>query len=271
MIPAVSQVCSLASRFEDDVEQFGAAGCQAIELWLTKLEDFVRRESVERAGELLRTHGLRTVAASFQGGVLSSQGAPRAAAWELFESRLELCRQIGVERLVVACDVQEPLAEVLLQRVMASLKQAAEAAAAFDVQIALEFQANASLGNNLQTALLLVQEVGHANLGLCLDAFHFLNGPSKFFDLGALTAERLFHVQLSDALAAPREMAKDAHRILPGDGESPLEPIVQRLRELNYQGPVSVEVMNPMIWESPPRQTCEMALAALRRLLEQPS
>ena len=85
-------------------------------------------------------------------------------------------------------------------------------------------------GNNLQTAAALVAEVGSPHLGLCLDAFHWHVGPSKTEDLGYLTADNLFHVQLCDLADTPRELARDSDRILPGEGDIPLAPLIARLR-----------------------------------------
>jgi len=106
---------------------------------------------------------------------------------------------------------------------------------------------------------------------LCLDAFHYYTGPSQPEDLGCLTADNLFHVQLCDLADRPRELASDADRILPGEGDIPLEPILQRLRAIEYPGAVSVELMNPQFWQVPPRQFGEIALTALRRVLGQAS
>ena len=102
-------------------------------------------------------------------------------------------------------------------------------AAEAGVRIALEFQGRASLANNLQTAAALVAETGHPALGICFDVFHYYVGPSKFEDLGYLTTENLFHVQFSDLAQLPRELATDADRILPGDGDFLLDPIVEHL------------------------------------------
>ena len=78
-------------------------------------------------------------------------------------------------------------------------------------------------------------------------------------------------------LAAPagvaRELASDADRILPGDGDlGPwIEPLVARLRQIDYAGHVSIELMNPQIWQIPPRQFGEVAMTALRKILGQAS
>jgi sugar phosphate isomerase/epimerase len=133
--------------------------------------------------------------------------------------------------------------------------------------LALEFQAKSTYPNNLQSAVAVVEEIGDSHLGLCLDAFHFFNGPSKETDLAYLTTENLFHVQLCDLVGVSREFANDADRVLPGDGDFPLAQIVNRLRAIGYAGCVSVELLDPAIWRIGPRQVCEVAMTALRKLL----
>ena len=106
-------------------------------------------------------------------------------------------------------------------------------------------------------------------MGICLDAFHYSVGPSKPEDLALLTTANLFHVQLCDLVGTPRELATDADRILPGDGDLPLEPLIAHLRAISYEGHVSVELMNPQIWQVAPRSFGEIAMTALRKILGQ--
>ncbi|MBS0209449.1 MAG: sugar phosphate isomerase/epimerase [Planctomycetes bacterium] len=267
MIPTLSQVCSLPSALEDDIADYAAGKCRSIELWLGKVEGWLQQRSVGDLRRLLAEQEMSAPVASYQGGLLISQGDARREHWAHFERRLELCRTLGVGTLVVAGDIVGPLAQQDIDRAQASLAEAARLAGAAGVRLALEFQSGASFGNNLQTAAALVGECDSPHLGLCLDVFHFANGPSKTEDLGYLTPANLFHVQLCDLAGVPRELANDADRILPGDGDLPLEPIVAYLREISYAGPVSVELMNPEIWSVPPRQFGEIAMTALRKVL----
>ncbi|HEX4131937.1 MAG TPA: sugar phosphate isomerase/epimerase family protein [Pirellulales bacterium] len=267
MIPALSQVCSLNSPFEADVADYAAGACTAIELWLGKLETFLETHAADDVRRLLDEHRVVAPVASYQGGLLVSQGEARREHWAHFGRRLELCRSLGIATLVVAGDLAGPLAQQDLDRAQMSLVQAARQAGEHGVRIALEFQASAAFGNNLQTAAALVADCGSSSLGLCLDAFHFYTGPSKTEDLAYLSAANLFHVQLCDLSGVTREAATDADRILPGDGDIPLEPIVERLRQIDYRGAVSVELMNPQLWVVPPRQFGEIAMTALRSVL----
>lgn len=264
---ALSQVCTLDSAFAQDVEDYAAGQCRAIEIWMTKLESFVAANSLDAVRRLLDEHQMTVPAAAFQGGLLTSQGEARREAWDLFARRLELCAQLHIEVMVVACDAAPLAGPQDLERVRLSLQQAAQAAQERGVRLALEPQARASVGNNLQTAAALVDEVGNPYLGLCLDAFHYYVGPSKPEDLGLLTPANLFHVQLCDLADVPREFATDSDRILPGDGDIPLSPILARLNQIDYDRGVSIELMNPNIWRIPARQFGEIGITALRKLL----
>jgi 4-hydroxyphenylpyruvate dioxygenase len=198
---------------------------------------------------------------------LASQGEARRAAWELFEHRLALSEALQIETVVVACDVAGPLQQADVERVRQSLVQVAQAAGRHGVRAALEFQGRAAFGNNLQTAVALTDEVGSPHLGICLDVFQFYIGPSKSDDLSLLRHDNLFHVQLADLADIPREFASDSDRILPGDGDFSLSPLIDRLRAIDFAGCVSIELMNPQIWQVPARQFGEVAMTALRKLL----
>ncbi len=271
MLPTLSQVCTLNSSFAEDVEEFAAGQCPAIDVWLTKLEDFLKGgRTVAEARKLLDENQVTAPVASYQGG-LFAQGEGCEESWKLFARRLQLCSELGTQTIVLACDILPPIRQQDVDGANETLLRAAKLGAEHGVRVALEFRADAALGNNLQTAAALVNEVAHPSLGLCLDVFHFYVGPSKTDDLGYLSADNLFHVQLSDIADVPREFARDADRILPGDGDIPFAPIIDRLREINYTGPVSIELMNPQIWQVPARQFGEIGMTALRKLLGQAS
>lgn len=271
MFPALAQVCSLPAPFPQDVADYAAGQCLAIELWLTKVEDYLRSFLPAEAKRALDDAGMAIAAASYQGGLLDSQGAARKEAWELFARRLDLCALIAAPTIVVACDVSAPLDQEKLDRVGISLAQVGQECEKRGVRGALEFQSRSALGNNLQTAAALVERAASPWLGLCLDAFHFYTGPSKLEDLAYVTRENLFHVQLCDLADLPRELASDGDRILPGDGDLPLSPIVARLKEIGYERYVSLELFNPRLWQVAPRQFGEIGITALRKVLGQAS
>ena len=60
----------------------------------------------------------------------------------------------------------------------------------------------------------------------------------------------------------------DADRVLPGDGDFRLGPVIESLKTIGYAGYVSLEVMNPVLWQMKLTQVAELGLMALRRVVE---
>src|SRR5262245_8456494 len=128
MIPTLSQVCCLSSAFDADIEDFAAGQCRSIEIWLTKLEDYLQRHTTSEVRQWLDRFEMAAPVASYQGGLLASQGERRREAWQLLSQRLDRCRELGIGTLVVACDVPPPLSQETIGRVQLSLTQLAQEA-----------------------------------------------------------------------------------------------------------------------------------------------
>jgi 4-hydroxyphenylpyruvate dioxygenase len=261
----ISEATTLSSSFAEDVNGYADGGCHALEVWLTKLETHLEKHSLADTRKLLEDREMTLAAASYQGGLLLSQGEQRQAHYDHFKRRLDLCQNLGIPTLLVAADFVDKVYQVALERAIVSLTQAAQWAAAFDVRLALEFRGSGSFCTSLDTALALVAACGQPNVGVNFDVFHYYTGPSKFDDLALLSRDNLAFVQLSDLIGVPRELATDADRILPGEGDFQLGPILSHLRALGYDGWVSLELLNPTLWQVKPSQVAELGLAALQR------
>jgi sugar phosphate isomerase/epimerase len=267
MKPCISQASTMMNPFEADLAAYAGGGWTAVELWLTKLEAFLAVHSLAEARAMLQASGIRPVAAASCGGLLLSSGEERDVHWHRFRRRLSLLGELGVPTLIVAADKGPPAAAVDYARAAASLGEAAMVAATFGVRIALEFQKTSQWCACLETALAVVAEARSQNAGVCLDVFHFQTGPSKFEDLKGLTPENLAWVQVCDVSGSPREVAADSDRILPGDGDFPLGPIVEHLGRIGYNGFVSLELLSPHLWQVAARRVADLGYQAVRRTL----
>lgn len=268
MKPCISEATTLSSSFAEDVAAYADAGCPAMEVWLTKLEQHLEKHSADETRRLLADRDVALAAASYQGGLLLSQGEQRRAHFDHFRRRLDLCQHFAIPTLLLTADFAGTVDGTALERAVVSLRQAAQWAAGSGVRLALEFRGRAPFCASLDTALALVAHCGEANVGVNLDVFHYYTGPSKFEDLALLTPANLAFVQLCDLAGVPRELATDADRVLPGEGDFRLGPIVEQLRRIGYDGWVSLEVLNPTLWQVPAAQLADLGLTALRRVLE---
>lgn len=267
MKACISQATILNSPFEADPEVFARAGWPAAEIWLTKLETYLEGSTPKAAGDLFREVGVELAAAAAQGGLLLSQGAEQTTHWDHFRRRLDLVAELEIPTLILAADHASRAEDSDFGRAAAALAGAAEFAQPLGIRLALEFHKKSGICACLETALALIARAGAVNLGVCLDVFHYYTGPSKFEDLAYLTPENLAWVQLSDVSGVPRETAGDSDRILPGDGDFQLAPILQRLERLGYEGGVSLEVLNPRLWQVAADRVADLGRRALDRAL----
>ena len=269
MKPCISQATILNNPFEADLPVMSRSGWTAVEIWLTKLESFLGGHSVAEARAMFDSEGIKPMAAASQGGLLLSQGAERTLHWDHFRQRLGLLGELGVPTLVVTPDFVPQVRGDDYRRAAAALGEAAELAAAAGVRIALEFQRSSSFCACLETAVAMIEQSGTSNAGVCLDVFHYYTGPSKLEDLAHLSVQNLAWVQLCDLSGTPRELAGDSDRILPGDGDFQLGPIVEHLGRIGYDGHVSLEVLNPHLWQVAPDRLAHAGRQALVRVLGQ--
>jgi sugar phosphate isomerase/epimerase len=271
MKPCVSQACTLSTSFADDLTAYSEAGALAVEVWLTKLETHLQSHPAADTRKVIEDRGITLAGAAYQGGLLLSQGEQRRAHFEHFKRRLDLSQFFHISTLLVVADFVEKIDESALHRAVVSLAEAARWAQAFGVRLALEFRGRSTFCSSLDTALALVRACGEPNVGVCLDVFHYYTGPSKFEDLALLGRDNLAFVQVCDLAGVARELAADSDRILPGEGDFRLGPIVEHLRTIGYDGWVSLEMLNPTLWQVKPSQVAELGHQAVRRLLESPA
>jgi 2-keto-myo-inositol isomerase len=60
---------------------------------------------------------------------------------------------------------------------------------------------------------------------------------------------------------------EDAHRLLPGEGVIPLDDILTRLRQIEFDGLCSIELFRPEYWERDPVELATAARAATMEIV----
>jgi sugar phosphate isomerase/epimerase len=152
-----------------------------------------------------------------------------------------------------------------LRELVDALGPLCDRAAAQGRRIVVEFLPGTGIPD-LATATALVGAVGAANLGVCLDSWHLARsgGTVDAVDPAAVGA-----VQLSD-----RTRAQDLQpyvpmrgRLLPGDGELPLEDLVARALGPRPDLPAGIEVISDDMRALPAAEAAMTAGASLQALL----
>ena len=124
------------------------------------------------------------------------------------------------------------------------------------IEPAHRFETNLIL--TIEDALRMITELDVDDFGVLLDAGHcHLNGED-FRTIIPACAEHLFHIHVDD-----NQGDMDAH-LIPGDGTIDFNALSRNLKQVGYQGFVSVELGPKYIME--PRAACERSLQELTRL-----
>lgn len=97
------------------------------------------------------------------------------------------------------------------------------------------------------------------------DTFHLYRGGSGFDGLKHIRGEFIANFHWNDVgPETPREELKDEHRIFPGDGILPLAKVLRYLREINYTGPLSLELFNRQHYEMDPKVVARQGLQKMK-------
>ena len=122
--------------------------------------------------------------------------------------------------------------------------------------------------SKLGEAAFVAIESGAPNAGVLADVYHLYKGGSPLAGLKMLNAAALpiFHVNDYPDIA-PATIG-DADRVWPGDGVAPLGETFGILREIGFDGYVSLELFNPNYWQGDALQTAKTGRAKLRAVLE---
>lgn len=181
-----------------------------------------------------------------------------------FAAALELGREIGGQCVVT--HIHDPD----FSRAVATLISFCELARQFELRVGLEFMGLSPPCASIGRAKGFLLAAGQANLGIAVDALHFVRTGSRPAELAELAASQIAYAQLCDGkhLQPRRDYLDEAlDRELPGEGCFPLREIIEAL-----PGSVRMDVEVPS--ETRKRQgvsaleRASSAMMASRRVIE---
>jgi sugar phosphate isomerase/epimerase len=120
--------------------------------------------------------------------------------------------------------------------------------------------------NSFSETIVLVRA---ADIRIVLDTFHFLASGMDPKEIVEIPKELIGVVHISDSLIQGRSMKEltDDDRVLPGEGQLPLEEAMDALRQTGYRGGMSVEVFHPKYAKRDPYEVSREAFQRTQELL----
>ncbi len=105
---------------------------------------------------------------------------------------------------------------------------------------------------------------------LIMDTFHLYRGGSGYNGIKHINGNFIADFHFNDVSdSTPRDQLGDKDRIYPGDGILPLVQLLKDLKEINYRGPLSLELFNREHWKQNPLDVTKTGLNKIMKLIEQ--
>ncbi len=262
---ALNGATTMHADLSTDINAASDAGYDLIEIWASKLREFLKSNTIEDLGGLLAAGNLGPYSInSIEHITFRSDKDYEAIKQECVELS-RIAAKIGCPYIVVVpgklpenVGYDEILAESV--RVLNELGDIAET---YGVSLAFEFlgQSDCSV-QTLDFCAEIVEKVNRENIGLVIDTFHFYAGNSSFEAIEKLDPDKLFIFHINDAENLPKEQLTDAHRLYPGEGILPIREIKEKFDQIGYDRMVSIEIFRPEYWSQDPFEVARKAKAA---------
>ena len=248
------------------IELAAQAGYDGIELWVNDVYDFIGRcgevRDVEKA---LADNGLIVPSMI----AIRQWGETNGWEYELIKDeahrRFALAARLGAPYIVATPPLDMEGQEHLPERYCDLLQIGREEG----IKPTFEYISFFKSVNNLADAWRIVQQTNDDDSSIILDAFHNWNSESTLDDLRKIPVDRISHYHVDDAIKGKAAGSQtDPDRVMIGDGQIDLKAEIEVLREIGYDGTVSLELFNSEWWEKDPAETLKIGLERMKELFE---
>lgn len=186
----------------------------------------------------------------------------------LFDDLEETCdNAVALDCPMVMCAPGQNVGPIDLA--IENMKRGADICGKLGLKLAIEFNSQHAVLNNIATLRNILNGAGRKNAGMLLDAYHMERAGLGGRGFEGVAPEEIAAFQYSDAPPAPvtAGVKRPVDRLPPGKGIVRWLEVFGLLKEKGFDGYLSYEAPNPAQWERPPIEVCREAVAATRALI----
>lgn len=270
MILAYHGATHMTSGLETDLRVTAQAGFKGIELWATKIDDYLEKHSISDLRKLFKTYNVEASSINSIEFI-----AFRGKDFKKIKMRCEqlsfIAGYINCPFIVVvpsptsyaltakSSELSPPWEKVIDEYVKV-LRVLSDIAKPHGVSLAFEFIGFGWCSVRTPRACYeIVKAVNRKNVGLNFDACHFYAGGGELDEIKALDPKRIITFHINDLEDVPKEQISDSRRLLPGKGIVPLDRICKALKDIKYDGLCSIEIFRDEYWKWDPLKLAKQA------------
>jgi sugar phosphate isomerase/epimerase len=253
-----------------EVELAARVGYQAIEPWISELEQFVKDGgALKDLGKRIADAGLRVESAIGFPTWIVDDDAQRAKGFEDARRAMDLVQQIGGKRLAAPPAGATDRPGLDLFRAAERYRALLELGDRLGIVPIVELWGFSKNLSRLSEVAFVAIESRHPKACILADVYHLHKGGSGIAGLGLLNGSALPVLHMNDYPASPgRAEITDAHRVYPGDGVAPLKELLRELRRIGFRGVLSLELFNREYWTQDPVQVARTGLEKMKAVVQ---
>lgn len=227
-------------NYPEIISRAPTLGYEGIELnfkvWPSQLNLDEIRESLKKFDVEVGAIGTRHLYVTHGLYLASPKGDVRAKTFIYITECMKMARKMGCTIVQLGWAFQGSRLETdynsAWRQAVESLKIIGKLAREYGVRFVIEFacRKNAELINTMDDALRMLEEVGSENILVMADVFHIFEENDSLRETVLKAGKRLGYVHLSDS-----------NRLTPGKGKLNLREHINALKEINYDGYLTME------------------------------
>ncbi len=255
----------------DEIGIASRAGYQAIEPWISELEQHVRRGgNLRDLGRRIRDAGLRVESAIGFSEWLVDDAPRRRRGLENARRDMDMVQQIGGRRIAAPPAGATNDANLPLLRAAERYRALLDIGQQIGVIPQVEVWGFSRTLSRLGECALVAIESGHPQACVLADVYHLYKGGSGFGGVRLLSSAAMHVFHMNDfPKDPPRESINDSYRDYPGTGVAPLTDILRSLHATGGQKVLSLELFNRKYWSEDALVVAKTGLAAMKTVVKQ--
>jgi sugar phosphate isomerase/epimerase len=255
---------------EKEVQVAAAAGYDAIEPWISSLDDFVNAGGkLADLKKQIADLGLTVESAIGFSEWLAEDDARRAKGLERAKRDMDLVAQIGGKRIAAPPAGATDVVGMDLLKIADRYHALLGIGDQIGVVPELELWGFSKTLGRLSECVAAAVQCGHPRACILADIFHLYKSGSDYRGLAVVNGRAATVIHMNDFPAdPPREKIDDSYRVYPGDGIYPLADILRLLRETGGQRVLSLELFNQAYWKQDALVVAKTGLAKMKRVVE---
>ena len=250
----------------DKIAIAGRTGYGAIELWHDDIDlHLLTGGTLADIRKAADDNGLEVPTTIFLKGWWDTVGEEYEQEIDEIKRRLEQSVAVGATYAIGG----PPLGEVDFELGGRQYARLLEIGREFGIKPIMEFLGFSEQVNSIEAALRVMEGSGDGDATTVLDPFHIYRGGGDVESIAKLTSDQIAISHFNDCIdTKPREEQHDPDRVMPGDGIFDLGRYCQLLKEVGYDGWLSLELFREDLWEQDPEEVAREGLEKMKAVAE---